>query len=294
MGTQTAVLHPIMQALLKSEEFLGRDRVWTPVNATQDRFLSDIFPTETELGNFSAAEIRSWVSWSADELNGILQKEGFGIRLQPFDKNTFGVASILDVLIKWLSRGTKTSLLAENRKEYCAVKLEGVQAFKPNEYPHPVTLIPTETGDMVFITVADAAISQAENGFQLVERIDSIRRQRRMTMPEYKYICFPMVDLCQDADISWLRGMKTFRVFDGMPAKITQALQQTRLKINETGAHLKSAVAASITLECAVVRQGIIIDRPFFLWIMRNGISVPIMYAYIDYPDWKDPGSLEM
>jgi hypothetical protein len=31
------------------------------------------------------------------------------------------------------------------------------------------------------------------------------------------------------------------------------------------------------------------INRPFYLWIMRPGMSIPLFAAYIDYEDWKQP-----
>ena len=38
----------------------------------------------------------------------------------------------------------------------------------------------------------------------------------------------------------------------------------------------------------------IIIDRPFYLWIERPGMSVPICSLYLTEEHWKDPGDLDL
>ena len=72
---------------------------------------------------------------------------------------------------------------------------------------------------------------------------------------------------------------------------ISQALQQTKFKMNQFGARVKSAVAIAVSR--AMSREvGLDIDQPFYLWIERDGVTVPVMYAYLDQEDWKDPGNL--
>ena len=34
------------------------------------------------------------------------------------------------------------------------------------------------------------------------------------------------------------------------------------------------------------------IDKPFYLWIERPGMSIPLFTAYIDPIDWKKPDTL--
>ena len=93
---------------------------------------------------------------------------------------------------------------------------------------------------------------------------------------------------------SWLIGMRTTMGEGHQEAVISQALQQTKFKMNQLGARVKSAVAIGISKTSASIEilEPIIINKPFFLWIERPGLSFPLMYAYIDEANWKNPGDL--
>ena len=103
-SAKTVVTYPIVAALVKAEDMLGKNRVWTPKNGMQSRFLADFFRMcRNEV--LGIPEIQSIASWSADEINTFLRQRGFDIQLQPFDSSTFGIASVLDVLVEWLRKG---------------------------------------------------------------------------------------------------------------------------------------------------------------------------------------------
>ncbi len=97
------VIAPIIAALVKSEDMIGKNPSWQGINADQKYFLERLFVTRSELARYSATELRSWASRVAAELNKILQEEGFDIQLDEFGgPNEFGVVSILNVLVEWL------------------------------------------------------------------------------------------------------------------------------------------------------------------------------------------------
>ena len=297
--SKTMVVAPIMGAIVGTEEILGKNRKWNAVNDTQREFLNKYFATRAELSGYSKEELRHWVSWVAEELNKILKEEGFDIQLQDFEPNEFGVVSILDVLVEWLVKGTEDHLVFKGT-EYPAVRMENT-AEVDNEYKvlfesltstqHPlcpIALVHTQSGDKVYMTVAD----RAAEGFDLTNRINEIRTTLQRG-EHYDYLKFPMVDLNQQVDIAWLMGMNTTDENTGNPAIISQALQQTKFKMNQFGARVKSAVAIGVVITSVPPPpRGLEIDRPFFLWIEREGITVPVMYAYLDQEDWKDPGNL--
>lgn len=298
--SKTMVMSPIVAALVKSEDMLGKDRVWRAVNKSQEEFLSKFFAKRGELVNFSESELRSWASLVASELNATLEKEGFDIRLDDFAEGEFGVVSILDVLTEWLKEGAKTKVLFDN-KEYPAVKLDRTakinevsmelfSAFLLDEYHFPIASVVTKSGDKVWMTVADNALES----FELISRIENLRKSidEHSTKTHFSRLVFPMVDLNQKVDIGWLIGMLTASK-TGLDFKVSQALQQTKFKMNQFGARVKSAVAITIRATSAIIRKDMIIDQPFYLWIEKNGISYPIMYAYIDKTDWKDPENLK-
>ena len=108
--SSTMVVQPIVAALVKSEDILGKNRTWDAVNDVQQKFLKDFFSRRKELSGFPEKELKCWASWVAAELNAILKKERFDIKLEDFAEDEFGVVSILDVLAEWLKEGMKTKL----------------------------------------------------------------------------------------------------------------------------------------------------------------------------------------
>ena len=111
--------------------------------------------------------------------------------------------------------------------------------------------------------------------------------------PAFGSLVFPMVQLDQQVELEWIVGMRTTDV-DGRPVVITYGAQQTKLRINVKGAHVESAagLAMRVARMQPLPADDLVIDRPFFCWIERDGVSEPILAAYIDQEDWKDPGDL--
>ena len=297
--SSTMVVSPIVAALVKSEDILGKNRTWDAVNDVQQKFLKDFFSRRKELSGFPEKELKCWASWVAAELNAILKKERFDIKLEDFAEDEFGVVSILDVLAEWLKEGMKTKLFFEHQ-EYPAVRLSRTAeindkptklflGFVSDKYSFPIASVATKSGDKVWMTVAN----QAVEGFELVSKIENLRKlvSEHSTATHFDHLIFPMVDLDQIVDIGWLKGMQT-NSDAGRHFKISQALQQTKFKMNQFGARVKSAVAIAIRATSVSISQNLLIDAPFYLWVERNGVSYPIMYAYIDANDWKDPGDL--
>ncbi|MEK7503512.1 MAG: hypothetical protein AAB577_00840 [Patescibacteria group bacterium] len=287
--SETMVMGPIVSALVKSEDILGKNPNWRAVKDEQAIFIKDFFSRRHEIAIFFGKELRSWASLVAAELNEVLQKEGFDIRLNDFGEKEFGVVSILNILVEWLEKGTKINLLVKG-KRYPAIRLEsGFEARESLKYSKSIAVLNTKSGDQVFMTVAD----RPYEGFELISRIEEISNGFMLNGSRYDSLTFPMVDLNHEVNIGWLKGMWT-RDQKGDEFEISQALQQTKFKMNEAGARVKSAVALGVRFVAALPTRSFIIDKPFFLWIRRPGMSVPVIYAYIDEADWKDPGSLEM
>jgi hypothetical protein len=286
--SRTMVISPIVSALVKSEDILGKDRTWKAVNDWQEYFLEKFFSKRAELAGFSQKELRNWASFSARELNRILEKEGFDIRLNEFRPEEFGVVSILDVMAEWLKEGLEVAIVSLGKK-YPGVRMERdskFEAYMSLSYSHPIAALPAKSGDKVFMAVADDKAAS----FSLIEKIDSIRKNL-VSGGYYDSLKFPMIDINQEVPLDWLLGLQTLQD-DGRQAEISQAFQQTKFKMNQYGARARSAVALGAFK--AVIRQEktLLIDKPFFLWIEREGMSIPVIYAYIDQEDWKNPGNL--
>lgn len=295
----TATLTPIIATLIKAEDVLGKDRVWQSVNPAQTRFLSDHFSRRDEIAKalsslspFEPLQISSIASYQAEEINRFLQDKGFNIHLNPFTtRGEFGTASVMDVLVKWLNPGTSSRLIAADNQNYPAARLKkGVDIERSSAAKNPIAYINTQHPDYrVGLTIPNEPITDA---FELTDFVKSIRESQLFPDSNYAGLLYPKVSLDQRVDINWLKGMYTAGD-DGLPAIITQALQQTRFRMNEIGARAESAVALGMRRSMAPIEKPLVIDRPFVCWIEKTGVSLPLFAGYINYPDWKDPGSLE-
>lgn len=290
------VIWPIVAALWAAFDFVGVTSVQQvrPVNAEQTAFVANYMQNRDMLRSFSPSELRTWVSNNADELNTILKNEGFSIQLQPFNKQEFGVVSILDVMMKWLHEGSRSKISVTKNAdsiEYDAFELKnGFSVFTAQGYPHPIIAIDTRNDDgsvgkdRVFITVADAV----ETGDALVNKVRSIQQLVPNT-EEYTHVVIPMIDYDQSFKLDWLIGLQVNGWF------VSQALQQTKLKMNEKGARVKSAAAiAMMRSAMPMSAHKLIIDKPFFMWIEREGVAYPVFAGYMDEQFWKDPKGLEL
>ncbi len=292
MATHTFVPHPIFEALLKASRELGGVQ-WNSISEIQKYFLSELYnPHSVEVGKFSSEELRSWASEVADELNKILSDEGFDIRLDELQENEIGVVAILDILLDWLKEGIKLKLYSDDIA-YPGVRInssmvEGYSTFLSGvnckNYDQRIAMLRTQKNDVVYMAIADKELGD----FKLFKHIMNIRQN---IAPDVRpvFVHFPMIDLDHQPDVNWLVGMPHTG-----GGQITQAMQQTKFKMNEKGAHLKSAVAIVAKRGMSPAEHGIVIDKPFYLWIERPGIELPIMCAYMDRDVWSDPGNLDM
>jgi len=291
--SKTAVTYPIVAALVAAERFLGPDRKWKPTNrkptsGQQKRFLEQFF-------NICRAdnipEIRSIASANIEEVNKFLADNGFSIRLSPLPSGSFGAASILDLLIEWIEKGEKTKVRTDDRKKFPGVRIKGenVSFYTIPGHKEPIACLKTKSGDRVFMTM----LNQSPEGFDLVKKAEKLSDFDKCweDVDEYDGIVFPMVDLNQTVDISWLEGLGTIdekNVF----WYIAQALQQTKVRMNEIGVRVQSAVAVGLMKGVMPHRPDLIINRPFLMWIERPGLEKPLFVGYITEEDWKNPGSL--
>lgn len=291
--SSTTVVYPIVTALVKAEEIIGPKRDWQTVNPTQALFLKDFFASCREESG-SIAEIESIASFTADDINRFLRERGFNIQLAPLRNDDrwkeFGVASVLDLLVKWFKPGNETRLKGVDKQMYPAVH-QGTEVssfYQADQHGYPIAQLKTTSSDQVYMTKLDNAPAD----FEL------LRYARRLAsslkpINDYGGVTFPMVDLKQEVDISWLIDLATISA-KGEPVKITQALQETHLAMNEVGARAKSAVAIAVAV-AAVYRPAkpeLLIDGPFLIWFQRPGLTEPLFVGHITEADWKKPETL--
>jgi hypothetical protein len=296
--SKTSCTLPIVTAVYNAVEYLGKTNGWISDNDQQKLFLADTYTDKIIKEATSLSEIQTRVSEVAAELNDWMKSRGFTIKLQDFnkDRGEFGCVSIMDVLVEWVEPGTKSHVYfnGDRSQEYPGVCVKGDNSsiLSSKKHPHPIAQLETKTGDHVYMTIAETELE----GLKLTAKVQDIAANL-IPSREYEGVVFPMVDLNQEVDIGWLLGMKT-QVIDGPKKdewwKISQALQQTKFKMNEIGARAESAVAVGMMrgLAARSTPPMLRIEKPFLCWISRPGLSAPFFAGFLTQDSWKDPKSL--
>jgi hypothetical protein len=293
--TKTSVTYPVVAALVVAEQMkdMGPDRQWEPVNNVQQYFLENYFNLcRNEIRGIP--EIESLTSWSYETINEFLRKHGFTIQLEPFSYPSFGVASVLDLIVTWASEGESCTVRGIDARSYPAVRIarEGVEFYQVRGHKHPIAALKTTSGDRVCLTVLD---DEPAHEFDINHQAEDFSQRMSHPISGYNGIIFPMVDLNQKVDISWLLALWTLAE-SGVPAVVVQALQQNILRINEIGAQAKSAVAMEIMRTGGMmhVDPDLVINVPFLLWFERSGLKKPLFTGYITQEHWKNPGDISL
>jgi hypothetical protein len=261
---------------------VGPERRWNPVNEQQRRYLEIFVIARTEIGSIPEIEARG--SFVAEVLNAFLRAHGFSLELEPFAPDEFGVAAVFEVVLAWLENGKAHTIVRADGKTYPGVLLEhDMPAFTVPGHENPVIRLPTKTADSVYLTM----IEKPADEFAMIataRQVMATRQQAGTTQ-----VLFPMVDLDVKVALEWLKGMWTLPQ-SGPRLKVTQALRQTKVKMNEEGVRIEEAAAVGIAFAAVFLPHRHVIDRPFLLWVERPGLSLPLFVGYMTEEDWKKPG----
>ncbi len=291
--TQTLVVYPISAAIRKAEEFLERVESTSVSNETQRKFLDQIHAyCKGDIDRIK--EIESIADTNHKNINKWLAERGFQIQLGDFGPGGFGVASMLDLLGEWAIKGKKWSVKTEDDEYYPGIKMTnyGKEFYRVKENPNYIIEIETKENDLVYLMMVD----EVPTGLGLLDFVEKIHKEKHKALFDYDGFIFPKIDLDEQITLDWLldlqfetpKGKEPFYV-------ISQALQQTKLKMNEEGFRVKSAVALGILAGAAPVKkEPYEINRPFLMWITREGLSKPLFIAYLNKDVWKDPKNLDM
>jgi len=282
-------LVPIIAAIQAANELLGPNRIWTPSNDLQNIFIPDYYIPFQDKIDLIRDMIKTKASWDSEELNAFLQENNSALRFDPFGPPYFGMATILDFLVNWLREGKEIEVVTDDNNKYPGARIDGpgVEFFTTPGHTNPIVKLYTKSEkDFVYFTV----ISQPPEGFELAKKAKELIRNKS-AMRDYGAVVFPKVDFKEDVDISWLVDLSTY-ADDGNPCKIIKALQQTKLKMNEKGARLRSDVAITGLKRCGDFRPDYIIKEPFLVIFKREGFELPLSVIYVTEEHWKDPGTL--
>jgi hypothetical protein len=289
--TTTFTFPPILDAISHlGSKILGE---WNPTNLKQRQFLVSFYNENKQqiLSQFNIVdrdELKSMFSiGTPDPVNKFLRDNGFNIQLTKcHDKFAMYIASILKIILCWEYTGNVT-YLRRNDRTYSAVSMEeGCIGFNSHDHKFPIVSLSTKPPcrDTVYMTIATRPILRDLDLYLRIRSIDE-------SLFGYREIdsIFPMVSLNTCEDLSWIEGMIKGRYF------INEAKQQTKFDMDEKGARVESACAMDMTLCWSgnkPNKEKIVIDKPFWLWIRREGINVPIFAAYINEENWRSPQSI--
>lgn len=290
--SMTVVNYPIIAALVKGEEIIGANRIWAPRSFVQRWFLDQCFlKLRRDIDYDRVRCIKSVASWNAEDVNAFLRANGFAIEIPPLAKNEFGVASILDLLVEWEEKGKITKIKTPYGELYPAVRMSktGFYLLEAEECPHPIVGLRTKDPNViVYMTMIDQPPVNYIDICTMAERFSS---KKKIVNNPYDGVVFPMVNLDQLVDISWIQGLQT-ETSGGLPVIIAKALQQTRLRINNVGARAQSSFAMVGLVLGGSDERYLEINQPFVVWFEQKGIREPLFVGYIVESDWKNPEGL--
>ncbi len=291
--TQTLVVYPISSAVREAELFLKKVEGMTTANDIQKKFLDEIH-TYCKGDIPQIKEIESIADIDNEKINEWLKERGFQIKLGPFGPGGFGVASALDLLGQWALKGKKWSVETEEGEYYPGIKMGnyGKKFYRVKNNPNFIIEIETKDSDLVYLMMADAV----PTGLELLDHIEQIQKEKQTVPFEYDGFIFPKIDLDEETVLEWILNLRFETPNGEVPFYIiAQALQQTKLKMNELGFRVKSAVALGILAGAAPKRtEPYVINKPFLMWVIRPGLSKPLFIGYLNKDVWKDPENLDM
>jgi hypothetical protein len=289
--TQTITALPVIGCLKAAEEWLGQPLGWNTVSDEQDEFFELFYESGMAAVPNLGTELKRKADGKIEPINEWLKENGFDIQLTvPPNEGGFAVAAILDVLLEWMQKGSRRKITNE-KGTFDAVHLKqdaGVVVLQnAHVHAHPVARITTKSGDKVYMTPVDGL---PDERFALESRIRSITVG--LEHPDYRYegVTFPMIDYDRKIDISYLQGLNTDTVAPGFHC--VQAVQQTKFRMNEVGARVESAAAMTFGSKSASRSVPFVIDRPFLLWITREGVNMPLFGGLFAEDVWLDPKGL--
>ncbi len=294
MSSVTNSIYDVAAAFLIAEEpgFLGPNRIWNAVNDQQGTFLPLLELVRPHITALKAAGLLdAKVSWVAQVINDWFKERGFSIQLtEQGDPNTFYAGSIYEQLVHWLIPGERQPLVGKNGKTYQdAVRMEeGLTFYTSSATTGIIAALATKGGeDVAYIVMLGSPPSEPFGLLQLAQRVEQNLHPAR----GFGELQFPMVHIDHTTDVSWLVNLWTMRD-SGQKAWVSEAKQQSILKVNEKGALAKSAFGMAVTLEAFIQKAPLVIDSPFLFWISRQGYPLPLFAAWVDYTEWTDPGEL--
>ncbi|MCF7834908.1 hypothetical protein K9M48_02530 [Candidatus Gracilibacteria bacterium] len=276
MNSMSYSNHPLAAVLAKAIEFIGGGQ-WSPNNQKQLELL--VIAENISSGDFESLAMETIASYSADEINGFLARNGFDIRIDALDSNEFGVASILKILMTWI-KSSETTIYAQNSLKYQGVKMtENIRLLNSPYCEGYIVEIQSKEGFNIYLVDVPSAPRNEQELFFWASRMAKTKSDN--VPAELKSVSFPEIEMDCKPDISWLVGMNNGKNV------ITQALMQTKFKLDKFGAKAEAAAAIAVRKGISFGEVNLIFNKPFMTWIEKPGLKIPVFVSWCDYDSWK-------
>ena len=280
--SSVSVILTQIKAIREAMAFAGvknADQLVTCNDEQKDFINRYVANSDAFLSLFLPQELRARASTNIPALNDWLEQEGFDIRLSEGIPDTYGVVAILKIALEWKQKARQTSI-EYSGQQYSAFELErkkhDCSVFHVEGYAHPIARVVTKNNDTVYFALADAPADD----MQLQDKVVKLLAQKKISNADHDSVIVPKVSLDIRKKLEKLLGLV---IGDG---RIMQAEQQTKFSMDETGARVEDAVA--LLIERCMPQPAYILNKPFYVWIVRDGMQEPYFAGYITPKDWKN------
>ena len=224
-----------------------------------------------KIGNYVSAVAQKG---GVDKINKFLEENGFSIRLSPSgSSDSISSAAAVDVRVTWEQPGTRADIaLTERGTNVAGVQIANPVAFySAKNHAAPVVELKTSGKERFFITRFEKKLS-AEDPFAATDAAAELSKglTKLGTVAYPNGVMFPMADCNSRSSMDFLTGM-AIKDAKGQAYPITQALFESRFRLNEFGARGQAAAAVYATISEPLA---LIIDGPYLAWFeIENGDS---------------------
>lgn len=270
--------HPLAAALEKVLEIVKEEN-WSGSNNTKQQELLSLIRRNIPSKDFEALTMQTIASRSTEVINSFLASNGFDIKLGELGPNDLGIASILKILMTW-KESCEHRIKGQDGILYQGVKIKEEIKLLDSPYSRGyIAQIHSLEGFDIYLTTIPAKPVDEQELFALACKMS---KTKNYEIPaKLDSVSFPEVEMDNQPDLSWLLGMSAGQNV------ITQAVMQTKFKLDKTGAKAEAAVAIAVTRSFNLQKNDLMIDQPFIAWIEKPGIELPVFVAWCDYDSWK-------
>lgn len=287
---------PIVQALgPQVEEYLGSEISWRAGSQKLQHQLLD--PTLWKIaleacGLVGEDELVSIAAPDAETINAFLAKHKIQVRLNPWnDPNTFGVAAVIKLLLKWLNDHPDSEYKIKGSKVAFRLASEhslGGVNFYRNGVGEVVVEIPTTSarGYKVYVTKAVASLSHFELIYACMDAVRTLH-----ATSEYSGVILPQFTFSDKPDVSGLVRMGGL-AGNGQYWYIAQAVMGGDATFGPSGFLFRAGFAAAVRKGLSPVAKpspkDYVVDHDVYVWIQHPQSPLPLGAVYVPLSEFAE------